>query len=78
VKADLEPYRNVVIEKPQPAPATGRTFPTRAGTSGRVSLPLLDRPVWRMRARSRPARDDRSVAPTEPRIPHGISRLRHP
>jgi hypothetical protein len=76
VKADLEPYKNVVIEKPQPTPTTGYAFPARGDTSGRVSLPLLDRPIWR--ARPRTMRKDRAVALTEPAIARGIGRLRQP
>ena len=60
IKADRKPYKNVVIEREPilPAPAREDAPVMTTADAGRISLPLLHRPSWRVR--QQPAR--RAVA----------------
>ena len=61
IKADLKPYKNVIIERepvaPAPEAALDAPIMVRADVA-RLGLPLLDRPSWRIRrqAAHRPRR----------------------
>lgn len=60
IKADLKPYKNVIIERdpaPLADPPAAAQVMTRADVA-RLGMPLLDRPSWRVRqqASHRPRR----------------------